>query len=169
MMKNIVLVGFMGTGKTVVAKALALSMGKRYVSVDELIEEREERSIKDIFEKDGEAYFRRIEKEIVKEVSGLEDLVLDPGGGVVLDGDNMRNLKENGTVICLWAEPEVIRERTSGSSERPLLNVKDPEARIREMLDERRPFYEKADMHIDTTELTVEETVSEIKKRIQDG
>lgn len=165
-MKNIVLVGFMGTGKTVVAKALAVDMGKKYVSVDALIEEREKRTINDIFESDGEAYFRRLEKEIVGEVSGLEDQVLDPGGGVVLDADNMENLSRNGTVICLWADEEVIYERTFSSEERPLLNVKDPKGRIKEIMEVRRPFYEKADIHIDTTGLTVDEVVSEIKKRI---
>jgi shikimate kinase len=165
---NIVLVGFMGTGKTVVAKALAQDLGMRYVSVDDLIEKREKITIKDIFEKQGEQYFRKLEKEIVLEVSGMRGRVVDPGGGIVLDEENMRNLKNSGIVICLWAEPETIHERTRLNAHRPLLNVKDPLGRIKEMLETRRPFYNGADLHVQTDGLDVKQVVEKIK-RIVDG
>jgi shikimate kinase len=166
-MKNIVLVGFMGTGKTAVAKALASELKMKYVSVDALIEEREGRSINDIFTGDGEKHFRRVEKEIVKEVSSGTNQVLDPGGGVVLDADNMENLRRSGTIICLWATPEAIHQRTKDHSHRPLLNVEDPQQRIDEMLEARKPFYKKADIHIDTTDLNVAVVVEQIKKRTE--
>ncbi|MEA3490096.1 MAG: shikimate kinase [Candidatus Omnitrophota bacterium] len=162
-MKNVVLVGFMGTGKTVIARVLARELDMTYVSIDDLIEGREKRPINDIFRDDGEPYFRKVEKEVVREVSEKEGQVVDAGGGVVLDGENMENLKRNGTVVCLWAAPEKISERTKKHGHRPLLNVDDPEGCIRELLDHRRPFYEKADHHIDTTELQLTDVVERIK------
>ena len=167
-MKNIVIIGFMGTGKTQTAKALADELSLEYVSVDELIEKKEDRSINDIFREDGEKYFRAVEKEIVKEVSEGENQVIDAGGGVVLDEENMKNLKKSGIVICLWASPEVIHERTKEHGHRPLLNVEDPEGKIRDLLDERKPFYEKADEHIDTSDMDLQSVVSNIKEILND-
>jgi shikimate kinase len=163
-MKNIVLVGFMGTGKTTIAKALARSLGKKYVNTDDLIESREKRSINDIFKDDGEAYFRKVEKEIIKEARRQADQVIDAGGGVVLDPENMKNLRMTGTIICLWADPDTIRERTKKYEHRPLLNVEDPKKRITELLDHRRPFYEKADFHVDTSAGDIGSAVEAIKK-----
>jgi shikimate kinase len=162
-LKNVVIVGFMGTGKTAVAKAVADEFGKEYVSVDELIVARENREINDIFRDEGEPYFRKVEKEVVKEVSGKTDLVVDTGGGVVLDEENMDALKKSGVVICLWAEPHTIRQRTLAHGHRPLLNVEDPEKQIKELLDYRRPFYEKADFHVDTTDLNIGAVLERIK------
>ena len=163
-MMNIVLVGFMGTGKTVVAKALARELDRDYVSIDDMIIEHEGRSINSIFADKGEAYFRNVEKEIVKEVSVRDGQVIDAGGGVVLDAENMSNLRTNGTIICLWADPAKVRERTMRRGHRPLLNIKDPDKRIEELLESRRPYYEKADHHIDTDGLDVWGVVTEAKK-----
>ena len=165
---NIVLVGFMGTGKTVLAKELAERTGMAYVSTDDLIEQREGRPIRDIFRDDGEAYFRKVEKEVIAEVSGKDGQVVDAGGGAVLDPVNMENLRKKGLIICLWASPRAIYERTRGHSHRPLLNVEDPEKRISELLEKRRPFYEKADFHIDTTALDIPGVIEKIEK-IADG
>lgn len=162
-MKNVVLVGFMGTGKTQVAKMLAKQKGMTYVSTDEMIELREKRSIGDIFRDSGEAYFRRVEKDIVKEVAKGENQAIDTGGGVVLDKENMENLRGNGIIICLWASETVIYERTKRCNHRPLLNVESPGKRIREILDKREPFYRKADFHIDTTELDLEAVVGKVR------
>ncbi len=163
---NIVLVGFMGTGKTVVAKALTKEVGMKYISTDGVIEDRERRSINEIFKKNGEAYFRRVEKEIVKKVSELDRFVIDAGGGVVLDKENMESLKRNGKLVCLKATPEVILERTKRYHRRPLLNVANPQAKVEELLQVRAPFYAQADFSIDTTSLTIEQVVEEIKKTI---
>lgn len=158
----------MGTGKTAVAKALAKATGMVYVSVDELIVSREKRPIKDIFRDSGEPYFRKIEKEIVREISSREGQVVDTGGGVVLDDENMRNLSSGGVVVCLWASPETVHERTSRSKQRPLLNVEDPMGRIRELLEHRRPYYEKADFHVMTDGENVAAVVEKVRK-IVDG
>ncbi|NQS99518.1 MAG: shikimate kinase [Candidatus Omnitrophica bacterium] len=163
---NIVLVGFMGTGKTQTAKALAKKMGIKYISTDELIEDRERRSINDIFKKNGEAYFRRLEKEAVKKVAQLNKFVIDAGGGVVLDQENIDDLKRNGKIVCLSAQPEVIIERTKRYHHRPLLNVQDPKARIEELLNSRAPFYAQADFSVDTNNLTVEQVADQVKEII---
>lgn len=161
-MKNIVLVGFMGTGKSVAGKRLAKALKMRFVSTDDMIEERERRTIAEIFEKSGEPYFRNIEKEAVKEASGMENAVIAAGGGVVLDEENISNLKKNGVMVCLKASPEAIYERTKYYKHRPLLNVERPVEKIRQLLDVRAPFYEKADYKIDTSGKAVEEVVKEI-------
>lgn len=163
---NIVLVGFMGTGKTAVAKALAKKLGMKYISTDGVIEDRERRSINDIFNKSGEAYFRRVEKEVVKKVTLLNKFVIDAGGGIVLDKENIEDLRRNGKIICLTATPEVILERTKRYHLRPLLNVENPRAKIEELLNLRAPFYAQADYSIDTTDLTVEQVVDEAKRII---
>ncbi|HNX91004.1 MAG TPA: shikimate kinase [Candidatus Omnitrophota bacterium] len=147
--KNIVLVGFMGTGKTSIGKLLAKKLNFKYVSTDGLIVEKEGREINDIFLRDGEAYFRTIEKKVVKDVSAKDGVVIDTGGGVVLNGENIKNLKRKGTVICLWSDAETILNRTKGFGHRPLLNCKDPLRKINKLLKARQPFYRKADVHID--------------------
>ena len=162
-MKNIVLIGFMGTGKTAVAKRLARVMKLKYVSTDALIEKREGRSIGDIFSRDGEPYFRNIEKEIIKETAKNSDQVIDTGGGVVLNAENMENLKKNGVVICLWASPAAIYERTRSHEHRPLLKVDKPEEKIKELLEARRAYYEKADARVDTTGMEIDDVVEQVK------
>ncbi len=155
----------MGTGKTEVSKLLAKTLGMKYISTDEVIEDRERRSINEIFKKNGEAYFRRSEKEVVKKVAQLNNFVIDAGGGVVLDKENIQDLKRNGKIVCLSASPEVILERTKRYYHRPLLNVEDPKAKIEELLKARAPFYTQADFTIDTTNLTVEAVVQEIQNK----
>jgi shikimate kinase len=160
--KNIVLVGFMGTGKTTIATKLANKLKLRYVSTDDLIEKREKRTINEIFTKSGEAYFRDVEAEVVREISGMENVVVDAGGGVVIREENMPNLKSSGIVICLTADEETIMKQTKKYKHRPLLNVEDPKRKIRELLAKRAPFYAKADHTIDTGKLTVRQVVDEI-------
>lgn len=167
MMRNIVLVGFMGTGKNVVGKVLAQRLGIRFVDMDQMIEEIEGRSIAQIFEKNGEPYFRKIEKQVAKEVSEYEGVVIAAGGGVVLDQENVDNLKKNGLMICLSAKPGVILERTKGYIHRPLLNVEDPGKRVAELLEDRAPFYAKAHYQIDTSSLSVDEVVQKVLELIK--
>src|SRR3989344_1423229 len=121
--KNIVLVGFMGSGKTTIATKLASRLKARYISTDDLIAEREKRTINEIFTKSGEGYFRDVEGKVIKEISGQEGLVIDAGGGAVLREENMADFKSNGIVICLTADEETIMERTKKYKHRPLLNV----------------------------------------------
>lgn len=166
-MKNIVLVGFMGTGKTAVAKALAKRFKMRYVSTDELIEKREKRSIADIFAEKGEAYFRQVESEIAGEVSFLSGTIIDAGGGIVIKEENLKNLKKNGTIICLTATVDVILERTKGKKHRPLLNTDDQKKKIEELFAERAPYYAKTDFTIDTSGLSVEDVAKKIEDMVR--
>ncbi len=149
-----------------IAKALADDLGMKYVSIDDIIVEREGRPISEIFEEEGEPYFREIEKSVVKEVSEASDQIIDTGGGVVLASENMDNLAQNGTVVCLWADPEAIYERTKSHGHRPLLKVEDPLKKIRELLEYRRPFYEKAECHIDTTVFSIDDVMGHIKRMV---
>lgn len=166
-MKNIVIAGFMGTGKTVVAKALSKRLNMKYVATDDLIEEREKTPISEIFSKKGENYFREAEKDVVRDVSLMEDVVIDAGGGVVIHPENVGNLKKKGVIVCLWAEPEVILERTKKYSHRPLLDVTDPLRKIKGLLEFRKPFYERADHHIHTSHMPVDKVVDEIEKIVK--
>ncbi len=161
-MKNIILVGFMGTGKTTIAAKLSHRLKMTYISIDDLIEKREKRTINEIFTKSGEEYFRDVESEVVREVAGMENVVVDTGGGVVLRDQNMDLLRSSGIIICLTADPAVIMERTKKYKHRPLLNVEDPKRKIMELLNKRASLYAKADHSIDARELTVRQVVEKI-------
>lgn len=159
---NIVLTGFMGTGKSQIGKRLAKELRMSYLDTDELIEEREKDSISAIFKKRGEKYFRGLETKVVKEVALLDNYVISTGGGVVLGEENIRVLKKNAFVICLLASPQVIFERTKGNEKRPLLEVNNQKKRIGELLELRKPYYERADFSVDTSTLSSEEVVGKI-------
>lgn len=163
---NIYLVGFMGTGKTSVGKELAKKKKWQFIDLDELIELREKRRISDIFAKDGEPYFRRLEKRALKEVSAQNKFIVACGGGIVMDKENIKIMKETGIIMCLTATPEVILNRTSGYAHRPLLNVVDPKKQTELLLKLRSPFYAQADKIIDTSKISVKETVEKILKII---
>jgi shikimate kinase len=165
-MSNIYLVGFMGTGKTTVGKELAKRKNWSFVDLDDLIELRERMTIVEIFAQKGEPYFRRREKEILKEVAKEKNFVVACGGGIVLDEENVKIMYETGIPICLVATPEIILKRTEGFSYRPLLNTANPKERIEELLQKRAPFYARIEKKIDTSNLTVEEVVEQILKLI---
>lgn len=158
---NIVLTGFMGTGKSKIGKRLATELRMGYLDTDELIEKREKDSIPAIFKKRGEEYFRRLETKVVKEVALLDNFVISTGGGVVLREGNIRLLKKNAFIVCLFASPEVILKRTKGNENRPLLEVNNQKKRIEELLALRKPYYEKADFSVDTSALDSEGVVVE--------
>lgn len=160
---NIVLIGFMGTGKSSVGKRLSSQLRMRYVDIDSIIEQDSQRLITDIFEEDGEDYFRKLESEAVNNVSNYDNHVISTGGGVVLRESNISRLKENGVVFCLTATPEEIFKRVSHHTHRPLLQTPDAMDTIRTMLSERKPYYEKADYMIHTTGRTFDEIISHIK------
>jgi shikimate kinase len=161
-LKNIVLIGFMGTGKTTIAAKLSLRLNMRYVSTDDLIEKREKRTINEIFTNSGEEYFRNVESEIVREISGDDGQVIDCGGGAVIREENVANLKSSGIIVCLTADPEVIMERTKKYKHRPLLNVEDPKRKIIDLINKRRPYYAKADHFMDTGRLTIDQVIEKI-------
>lgn len=154
----------MGTGKTAVGKELAKKKKWQFLDLDELIELKEKKTIADIFAKEGEPYFRRLESRVLKEVAREKKFVLACGGGIVINKENIRIMKETGIVICLTASPEVILSRTCGYAHRPLLNVRDPKQQIEALLKLRAPFYAQADETIDTSEISVKEVAVRILK-----
>ena len=168
-MRNIVLIGFMGTGKTTIATKLSHRLKMRYVSTDDLIDKKEKRTINEIFTRSGEDYFRDVEADVVREASGMENVVIDAGGGAVIREENMANFKSSGIVICLTADPEVIMERTKKYKHRPLLNVEDPKRKITELINKRAPFYAKADHVIDTGKFTVRQVIEKIVEIAERG
>jgi len=166
-MKNIVLIGFMGTGKTSVGKVIAKKLGFEFVDVDEVIEKTTGMEISEIFSKFGESRFRDIEEEMIKLITQKRRQVIATGGGVVLRDENMNRLKKDGLIFCLRASENVIFERLKQTTNRPLLQVENPEERIRELLQKRMPLYEKADFCIDTEGLTLEEVAEKIIKEYE--
>lgn len=161
---NIYLVGFMGTGKSAVGREIAKQKKWHFVDLDELIELKEKRPITDIFAREGEPYFRKIEKNALKEVAKEKDFVVACGGGVVIDEENIKIMKKSGVIICLKAVPGAILKRVAGQTHRPLLNVEDPKKRIELLLKLRSPYYAKADKIIDTSKLSVKEVAGKILK-----
>jgi shikimate kinase len=150
-MKNIVLIGFMGTGKSRVGHMVARKLRMRFVDTDDIIVQRLQMPITEIFARIGEPRFREMERQVVAELSDQSGLVIATGGGVPLDETNVANLKRNGIVICLSASPEVIFRRTMRSDTRPLLRGESRRQRIRDLLDSRQVYYAAADHQIDTT------------------
>ncbi len=164
-MKNIVLTGFMGAGKTAVGRELSHLLGWKIVDVDDEIVKAQKMTINEIFGKFGEKVFRDIETEMIRKVAENRNVIISTGGGAVLRQENMDILREEGIIVCLWASPETILRRTSRDNERPLLQVDDPFGKIRELLEQRRPFYEKADIMIDTEKKTPLNIAEEILER----
>jgi len=165
-MKNIVLTGFMGAGKTAVGRELSHLLGWKIIDVDEEIVKAQGTTINELFGKFGEAGFRDIETEMIKKVARNRNVIISTGGGAVLRKENMDILREHGTIVCLWASADAVYKRTSSNGERPLLRVENPRRRIEELLEYRRPFYEKADMVLDTEEKTPLHIAEEILKRM---
>lgn len=156
----------MATGKSAVGRELARKKKWRFLDLDELIELKEKKPITDIFTQKGEPYFRRLEKQALKEVAREIKFVVACGGGIVIDEANIKIMKESGAVVCLSAAPEVILKRSLGTCHRPLLNVKNPKEQIELLLKMRSPFYAKADKTIDTSKISVKEVSEKILKFI---
>jgi len=166
MNKNIVLIGFMGSGKSKIARELGKRLKSEVITTDDLAQVKEGQSIHDIFKSKGEAYFRDLEQGIIKDISSRQGIVIDCGGGVVLRKENLQQLKTNGIVFYLQATPEVIYERIKHETHRPLLKVPDPLGCIKELLEQRLPLYNQADFTIDANDASIEGPVVEILKKI---
>ena len=139
---NIALIGFMGTGKTTVSKALAEITGLHEIDVDQYIVETQGMTISDIFEKYGEARFREIETEALKAVSKNSGQIISCGGGAVLKDENVDILKENGTIVLLTATPETIFDRVKDHTHRPILNSDMSLKHVKELMTQREPRYQ---------------------------
>ena len=163
--ENLVLIGFMGCGKSHVGRELHQQLGYPWVDTDTEIEQRAGMSIARIFEEQGEPAFRRMESGLLEEMAAAPERhrIVSTGGGIIVDPANRRLLRELGFVVWLRAPVEVILERTARNRERPLLQTEDPEARIRALLAERMPLYRQtAHLAIDTAELDLAEVLTGI-------
>lgn len=160
--KNIVLMGFMGTGKTTVGKQLANRLNMEFIDMDHMIEARAGKSITRIFAEEGEPHFRNMERELTKELSARQGLVIGCGGGVVLNPDNIRDYQRTGLVVCLTASPDTIFKRTAKANHRPLLEEQDRLQRIRELLEKRKSLYGSIPHQIDTDILSPAKVVETI-------
>ena len=166
MKTNLYLIGFMGVGKSAVSRYLDVECHMHRVEMDQEIERREGRTISQIFAQEGEEYFRERETELLRELSKKQDIVVSCGGGVPKREENIRLMKESGTVVWLEAEPETILERVSRNNNRPLLEGKKNIEAIRDMMQERRPFYKgAADICVKADGRSVASVAKEILKR----
>ena len=161
-MKNVVLIGFMGTGKTRVGQIIARRLGYEFVDTDDLIVRRAGMPISEIFAKFGEPHFRDIEQQIVAEVSARESQVIATGGGAPIRQENVQNLRSSGVLFCLNANPETIEKRTARDNSRPLLHTNDRLRQIRELLEYRKQFYAAADYQIETSNQTARRVAEQI-------
>lgn len=160
---NIILIGFMGAGKSSVSASLNEKLGLEVVEMDQEIVEREGMSIADIFAIHGEEYFRNLETDLLIEMQSKSNVVVSCGGGAAMRERNIIEMKKNGKVILLTAEPETIYERVKDSTERPLLNGNMNVEYIADLMDKRREKYEAAaDIVIYTDKKTVEEISIEL-------
>lgn len=167
--KNIFLVGFMGAGKSTVGRILAEKIGYRYVDADNLIENRIGKTITEIFAERGEEYFRELESETLDTISKNRRQVIATGGGVVIEDSNWDAMKSGGVIIYLKAPIATIWERIKDNTSRPLLQVDDPLEAATGLHEKRLPFYEKADIIIDTENLSPDGVASEIIKLLEVG
>lgn len=168
-MGRIILIGFMGCGKSTIGIKLSYRLRCPITDTDKLIEKEEGRSVSEIFEKDGEEYFRNMETACIKKLKGAEhDLIISVGGGLPLREENRRLLKELGTVIYLRAKADTIYERLKNDNSRPLLQCDNPMEKIRTLMEGRRFAYENAaDIIVDVDNKGFEDILGEIELHIR--
>ena len=167
---NIVLIGFMGAGKTTISDYLSTMFDMDIVEMDQVIAEREEMSISDIFATYGEEYFRDLETNLLIEMQSHKNAVISCGGGAALRERNVAEMKKNGRVVLLTATPETIYERVKDSNDRPVLNGRKNVKGISELMEQRREKYEAAaDIVINTDDKTVLQICEELVQRLQES
>ena len=162
--KNLVLIGFMGSGKTSVGLKLSYKLKMPVEDTDKLIERREGKSIRQIFEEEGEEVFRKKETELLGELADRQGRVIySVGGGTPVREENRKLLRQLGTVVYLQISPETVYERLKGDTTRPLLQCENPMEKIRELIESRKEAYEScADIMIAVDLLDMEEILEQI-------
>ena len=165
---NIGLIGFMGTGKTAIGRALATETQRRFVDTDTLVEMGAGKTISEIFSEDGEDVFRKLESQVVRDVCDFDSCVISFGGGVILSPLNVETIRKKTVVVLLTASAETIALRTSFHNTRPLLdNGANSLEQIKALLVSRDKIYQKAmDVEIETDTMSLEDSVAEIKRRL---
>ena len=161
-LKNLALIGFMGTGKSSVGRLVANHLRFKFIDTDDLIEARAGRAVGEIFKQSGEEAFREIERQVVAELGGQQKIVISTGGGLASNDANLADLSRHALIVCLWASPEIIWERVRGQTHRPLLNDPDPPGKIRQLLAAREPFYKKADVLVNTERRSIKEVAQHV-------
>jgi len=152
----------MGAGKSSVGRLAAESLQFEFIDTDDLIESQCGLSISEIFQKQGEAVFRQLERQVVEKLAQREKMVIAAGGGLVTDSANLASLKTHSLVVCLWASPEIIWERVRAQTHRPLLQTEDPLGKIRELFARRDPLYRQADVLIQTNHRSPKEVAQQV-------
>ena len=159
--QNIILTGFMGTGKSSVGEALAKRLDRPFVDMDTLIEEREGRSVRQIFEEAGEAYFRQLESALCREIAAWRGCVIATGGGTLVNPKNLAALKGH-YIVCLDCEAETLWQRLAAADDRPMLDSADKKTRLLNLLQARQSAYARIPHHVDVTQLSIDEAADEV-------
>jgi len=167
--RNIILCGFMATGKSSVGKQLAALLGYEFLDMDAAIEADAGQTIPQIFSSRGEPAFRALESQMVERVAGKAGCVVATGGGTIANPQNIEKLKRCGVIITLTADIETILLRVGTGDDRPMLGQGDRFERIRRLMQKRAPFYAQADIVLDTSSLSVEEAARRIAARLQEA
>jgi len=170
---NLVLIGYRGSGKSAVGRKLAARLRLKFVDIDDLIEERQGVAISDIVKSHGWGHFRKLERGTIEEISKEDRIIIAPGGGAVLDSDNVKVLRENGFIFWLKADQQTLLKRLNQDPEthtrRPTLTGKGTSEELKEILSLREPIYERvSDIQIDTSALDVEAVVESVLTVVKD-
>lgn len=166
---NIMLIGFMGVGKTTVSKVLSKELSMPEVDMDAYIVRREKMEISDMFETYGEEYFRKVETDCLIEIQKEKGRIVSCGGGVVVKDENIEHMKDGGVILLLTATPQTVYERVKDSTNRPILNGHMNVEYIEELMNKRKARYlEVADIIISTDNKNVKEIVGEIKTKLSE-
>ena len=160
--RNIALAGFMGVGKSSVGRLVAAELQFEFVDTDEVIESRTGAKVSEIFAHHGEAAFRKFEGELVAEMTAWSGRVISTGGGLILNPENLASLKTHALVVCLWATPDTIFQRTKHQTHRPLLQAPDPLANIRALLAAREAAYKQSDVLVNTEQRSLKEIAQHV-------
>ncbi|PLX67909.1 MAG: shikimate kinase [Denitrovibrio sp.] len=169
-MKNIYLIGFMGTGKSTVGRMLAEDLGANFVDTDKMVEGKTGKTISDIFEESSEEEFRRLETDVLREITDKDNLVVSTGGGIVVTRGNLELMKETGIVITLIADVQTIMDRVmADGSNRPLLEVDEPFEEIKKLLFDRASFYINAHHIVETSDISAREAANQILDLVKEA
>lgn len=164
MTKNIVLTGFIETDKSTIGLLVAKTLQRGFVDMDRVIEQRQGRDISQIFEEEGEPYFRQLEADLCRELAAWQRLVIATGGGSLVPEDNLRVMERSGLVICLDCAPELLWQRIGLSDNRPMLTEQDEGrlARLATLLEKRAPAYGRIKHHVEVTHLSPDQAARQI-------
>lgn len=169
MEKNIVLIGFMGSGKTSVGKKLSKVLKREFIDMDDFIEKKEGISVNEIFKTKGEEYFRQLEKDLCIRFSEPKNKIIATGGGVIKSSENVNNLKKGGVILYLKSTPKQIAFNLRYDNTRPLLAGGGKEQKIAALMEEREPLYNRcADIIINVSNINIDETIEKIKDIINE-